>query len=366
MSIKIKQKKNQINYFYNLFSDIKNNIDTLISKDWDFILFCKNPKEYEKSKPVALKSKLPDLAKLWLVEKTPRWEIIKYKLTPFWDSFKNNIINYKYNLDDDNIKSLILSSVLEYTIKWFRPYSMLIKFLYIHHWDWLIDRETFLKYLTIDIDDVISIIKDNKDIHDITFHDEINTEASRPLSYIINFLQTSNLITKENNKQNWKIKINKNIWDNIINYILNDEVRREFLDKDIYLKTYANRRGTLQVDFRKNILEMYKKSCVISNNYFIFRDLSNLEAAHIIPVSHWWSYEINNWLLLSRDLHYAFDKWAITLDDEYKIIVHENIIDNWFLTSFSWKQIKLPDNKEYWPNISYIKYHREKVFWKWV
>lgn len=73
-----------------------------------------------------------------------------------------------------------------------------------------------------------------------------------------------------------------------------------------------------QQEFRDIIIKKYK-ACVITNNQCI----DELEACHIIEVKDNGSYDVNNGLLLERNLHSTFDKnyWCInpnTLEIEIK------------------------------------------------
>ena len=68
----IEKRKNKIILFYHIFSDMKNNINTLIKDLYEH----KNDLElYTNFLPTVLKSKFPDLKKLGILEKTDKWRI---------------------------------------------------------------------------------------------------------------------------------------------------------------------------------------------------------------------------------------------------------------------------------------------------
>nr|QDY52312.1 hypothetical protein 6_24 [Mimiviridae sp. ChoanoV1] len=74
------------------------------------------------------------------------------------------------------------------------------------------------------------------------------------------------------------------------------------------IKTEERKKRTQQEKFRDDILNKYK-SCIVSDSNCI----SELEAAHIIPVSENGLYETSNGLLLKSNLHKTFDAflWSI-------------------------------------------------------
>lgn len=67
-----------------------------------------------------------------------------------------------------------------------------------------------------------------------------------------------------------------------------------------------------QKEFRKEIIKKYDGKCIITQNDC----LDELEAAHIIPVSEIESYDVDNGLLLTSNLHKSMDKllWSINPD----------------------------------------------------
>lgn len=113
--------------------------------------------------------------------------------------------------------------------------------------------------------------------------------------------------------------------------------------------------------FRDFVMVGYKNLCAITGSVIRSANYINLEAAHIKPQSHGGLFLPNNGIALSRDLHWAFDKGFFTLDDSYKIIVH-NDIDSEFLKSFNGKKIRIPDDDFFKPDLKNIQYHRENVY----
>ena len=92
-----------------------------------------------------------------------------------------------------------------------------------------------------------------------------------------------------------------------------------------------------------------------------YGNYTNLEAAHIKPKSHKGSFRPNNGIAMSRDMHWAFDKGFFSLTDEYKIQVHPETTSE-YLWTFNDKQIKLPVDDFFKPDLENIRYHRENVY----
>jgi predicted restriction endonuclease len=126
----------------------------------------------------------------------------------------------------------------------------------------------------------------------------------------------------DNNSQEIIIK---DFLDNYKKYNYDDESEME-LDLNILLQVkYKNikkveKRTELdrkyQKRFKKDLLKRYNNKCVISGN----NCKDELEAAHIIPVSEHGSYNIDNGLLLSSNLHKTFDKYYWSINPKKSVI----------------------------------------------
>lgn len=113
--------------------------------------------------------------------------------------------------------------------------------------------------------------------------------------------------------------------------------------------------------FRDFVMVGYQNLCAVTGTVIRSQNYVNLESAHIKPRSHGGLYLPNNGLALSRDMHWAFDKGFFTIDNSYKIIVHE-AIDSSYLNSFNRKTIRIPRDDFFKPNIENLEYHRRNIF----
>lgn len=120
-------------------------------------------------------------------------------------------------------------------------------------------------------------------------------------------------------------------------------------------------RGSLGKIFSDNVRTVYDNKCCVTG----ISTRSMLESSHISP----WSDDeenrgnVRNGLLLSLILHKCFDKGLISIDDNYKVIVSENIKDKNlknYLNELNNKKINLPVRKEYYPDKELLKKHRKK------
>ncbi|MCM1228218.1 MAG: HNH endonuclease [Clostridium sp.] len=115
------------------------------------------------------------------------------------------------------------------------------------------------------------------------------------------------------------------------------------------------------VSFRDFIMVGYDNLCAITGTVIKYESYMNLEAAHIKPKSHGGLFLPNNGMALCRDLHWAFDKGFFTLDDDLRVVVHPKITSE-YLNSFNGKNIRVPSNQFFVPDLDNVRYHRENVY----
>lgn len=114
-------------------------------------------------------------------------------------------------------------------------------------------------------------------------------------------------------------------------------------------------------NFRDFVMVGYENLCAVTRTVIKYENYMNLEAAHIKPKSHGGLFLPNNGIAMSRDIHWAFDKGFFSLNDDFNIIVHPKTTSD-YLHSFAGKQIKLPPNNFFVPDLANIQYHRENVY----
>ena len=113
--------------------------------------------------------------------------------------------------------------------------------------------------------------------------------------------------------------------------------------------------------FRDFVMVGYGNLCAITGTVIKYESYMNLEAAHIKPKSHGGLYLPNNGLALNRDLHWAFDKGFFTLNDNLEVQVHPKTTSD-YLQSLNGKQIRIPSNPFFVPDMECVRYHRGSVY----
>jgi len=117
-----------------------------------------------------------------------------------------------------------------------------------------------------------------------------------------------------------------------------------------------------QGDFSLAVRRIYGGKCALRESYIYKDHPIGLEAAHVHAKTNGGNFLPSNGILLSTDLHRAFDEGIWTLDDELRVVIHEKIQDG-LLLSFNRKQIAIPgENIAFKPYEGYIKWHRENRF----
>ena len=165
-----------------------------------------------------------------------------------------------------------------------------------------------------------------------------------------------------NNSTGYQQKLFDDIEERILNENPADykkEIKNLLLDDDeeeIYL------RGSL---FKREIPKIYDNTCCISGmkiNATI--NISMIDACHIIPFSESYDDTITNGIALCPNLHRAFDRGLIAIDDDYKVLINRNFVEAkntvYTIQEFEGKQILLPNIQKYFPSIENIRQHRKR------
>ena len=90
-----------------------------------------------------------------------------------------------------------------------------------------------------------------------------------------------------------------------------------------------------------------------------------IDACHIIPFSISRNDTVKNGFCLTPTLHRAFDRGLIAITENYKVKTSSLIKENqsvYAIKQFEDKQIFLPNNSEYYPDLAYFKWHEEERF----
>jgi hypothetical protein len=118
-----------------------------------------------------------------------------------------------------------------------------------------------------------------------------------------------------------------------------------------------------QAQFSDYLREMYNFQCCLRREALIDnKSCMGLDAAHIQPHAQGGPLLPTNGMLLSADLHRAFEAGAITLTQDCKIEVHDKVSNSSSLVGFENLEVAPHLFPEYRPHIAYIEHHRNNIF----
>ncbi len=118
--------------------------------------------------------------------------------------------------------------------------------------------------------------------------------------------------------------------------------------------------------FRRTIMKIYDYTCAVCKLQILtLNGESVTEAAHIIPFNKSNNDDVRNGISLCKLHHWAFDRYLISVDESYNVIVSELMTERgpteWMLKTLYGKAILLPEQQELFPAQSALAWHREKM-----
>ena len=118
--------------------------------------------------------------------------------------------------------------------------------------------------------------------------------------------------------------------------------------------------------FKVVIPQIYDHTCAISRMRLnsIDKNVSLVDACHIIPFSESHDDSIGNGIALCPNLHRAFDRGLISISDNYSVLVSPDFAEDtrsvFSLSQFSGQRIKLPYKESLFPDRGRLAEHRER------
>jgi putative restriction endonuclease len=95
--------------------------------------------------------------------------------------------------------------------------------------------------------------------------------------------------------------------------------------------------------------------------------ISMVDACHIVPFSVSYDDTITNGIALCPNLHRAFDRGLIAIDEDYKVVVSNSFKEeenNYSIRAFESKTINLPTIESYFPTTNNFLWHLKNIFKK--
>ena len=133
-------------------------------------------------------------------------------------------------------------------------------------------------------------------------------------------------------------------------------------DKAIY-KITSHKRDQV---FKNVVLEQYGFKCAVTGVKYHSDNLTEAQAAHIIPKGKKGSDDPRNGITFSRTAHWAFDIGMFTISDQFEILMHpkaKQASTNKFpILDMNGVQINLPEDENYYPHQEALEWHKKEVF----
>ena len=115
--------------------------------------------------------------------------------------------------------------------------------------------------------------------------------------------------------------------------------------------------------FKKVVPRVYNYTCCVSGMKIIAtRDIQMIDACHIVPFSESHDDTIKNGLSLSPNFHRAFDRFHITINEHYEVVVSDNFTESGIhsIKAFQGKKIHLPVETDHHPSLENLSWHYEQ------
>jgi putative restriction endonuclease len=146
-------------------------------------------------------------------------------------------------------------------------------------------------------------------------------------------------------------------------YVLN-EPKARFVHLDKYIEEDVFVRGGL---FKKLVPKVYNRTCSFTGMRLESLFAHNfVDACHIVPFSVTQDDRVSNGITLCPNLHRAFDRGLVSIDDRYRILVSSHLIEDknhtYSLSHLGGRQILLPLSEQYFPSQDNLAWHRANIF----
>ncbi len=116
--------------------------------------------------------------------------------------------------------------------------------------------------------------------------------------------------------------------------------------------------------FKKQIPILYNNTCAITGlRVETTFNASMIDACHIVPWAESHNDTISNGISLCPNLHRAFDRGLVAVDNDYKTMISGQFEESdspFNLSQFGHQSLILPYDKKYWPSRENLEWHRKR------
>ncbi len=142
---------------------------------------------------------------------------------------------------------------------------------------------------------------------------------------------------------------------------LMNELTVELTDNEIEEERYV--RGSV---FKREIPKIYQNQCCISGMRIeATTNAQMIDACHIVPFSISNDDTVSNGISLSPNLHRAYDRGLITINEDYIVRISPVVKENetpFSISQFAGRRIILPENNKDYPSPENLMWHKKEVF----
>lgn len=162
----------------------------------------------------------------------------------------------------------------------------------------------------------------------------------------------------------------RNILDQLFNSIVNEKAENyqstlKSIKKKLSSERFEEEMYMRNAVFKKALKLIYNNTCCISGLRIDTNEsISMIDGCHIVPFSISHDDTIGNGLVLCPNLHRAFDRGLISIDNDYKVVVGNNFKENdskYSIKQFNGTKLLLPEKEEFFPKQINLEWHRSNI-----
>jgi putative restriction endonuclease len=121
--------------------------------------------------------------------------------------------------------------------------------------------------------------------------------------------------------------------------------------------------------FKRLVPKLYQQQCSFTGmNLSSMYKHSFVDACHIIPFSRTQNDSVSNGIALCPNMHRAFDRGLLSIDENYRILVSQHLTEDknhpYALSGLEGRKIILPQQQNHYPAQQALEWHRSEVFKK--
>lgn len=120
--------------------------------------------------------------------------------------------------------------------------------------------------------------------------------------------------------------------------------------------------------FRERVLRVYDKRCAVTRLRLVNGGgAAEAQAAHVQAVAAGGPDAVRNGLALSQTVHWLFDRFSFTLDDDYRVVLpSRSPIELPVGLLRTGQALALPDDRADWPHPRFLRWHQQRFEEKWA